>query len=58
VKLYSNSWKFGFIVKEDGGQVFFKHSGLTFGSVCKDDAVEFEIDDCVQGSRAINIRKI
>jgi cold shock CspA family protein len=49
---------FGFIAKDDGSQVFFKKSGVTCGSVCKDDVVGFDIDNCVQGTRAVNIRKI
>ncbi len=58
VKIYNSPWKFGFIVKNDGGQVFFHGSGVTLGPVCKDDLVEYDIDDSPRGPRAVNIRKI
>jgi cold shock CspA family protein len=58
VKLFNGPWKFGFIVKKEGGQVFFHGSGVTDGYVCKDDIVEFDIDDSPRGPRAVNIRKV
>jgi|GEM_PF-5496973 len=58
VKLYSNPLRFGFISKEGGGQVFFHNSGVTFRNVCKDDDVEFDIDEGIRGPRAVNIRKV
>jgi cold shock CspA family protein len=45
VKLYHNSWKFGFIVKDEGGQVFFHGSRVSVGHIRKDDNVEFDIDE-------------
>ncbi len=58
VKIYNNPWKFGFIVKDEGGQVFFHGSGVTSGYVGKDDIVEFDIDESPRGPRAVNIRRV
>ena len=58
VKIYSTSWKFGFIAKDDGGQVFFLDSGVTFGTIRKDDIVKFDVDVGPRGARAVNIQKM
>jgi cold shock CspA family protein len=50
VKLYHNRWKFGFIVKDEGGQVFFHGSEVSLGQISKDDIVEFDIDVGPPGS--------
>jgi CspA family cold shock protein len=58
VKIYSNSWKFGFIAKDEGGQVFFHASSVMGKDVRKDDVVEFDIDNSPRGPRAVNVRKV
>jgi len=58
VNMYNNPWRFGFIVKDGGGQVFFHGSGVKGKQVCKDDMVEFDIDDSPRGPRAVNVRKV
>jgi cold shock CspA family protein len=58
VKLYNNPWKFGFILKDDGRQVFFHGSGVSVGQIRKDDIVEFDINVSSRGPRAVNIRKV
>jgi cold shock CspA family protein len=58
VKLYHNSWKFGFIVKDEGGQIFFHGSSVSIGQIHKDDSVEFDVNVSPRGPRAVNIQKV
>jgi CspA family cold shock protein len=49
---------FGFIIDEDGKEVFFHQSGLTgttLDALSGDEAVEFDVEESPKGPRAVNV---
>jgi len=61
VKWFNESKGFGFITKEDGGDVFVHYSAIQgngFKTLTEGQAVSFEIVDGPKGPKAENVRKI
>jgi CspA family cold shock protein len=61
VKWFNESKGFGFIAKEDGGDVFVHFSeieGEGFKTLVEGDAVEFEVIDSPKGPKAAHVRKV
>ncbi len=61
VKWFNESKGFGFITKEDGGDVFVHYSeiqGDGFKSLSEGQAVSFEVVDGPKGPKAANVTKI
>ena len=56
VKFYNNSKGFGFIQGEDGTDYFVHQTGLTDGTVIRDnDQVSFAVVDGDRGPKAENV---
>jgi len=61
VKWFNESKGFGFITKEDGGDVFVHYSAIQgngFKTLTEGQAVSFEVVDGPKGPKAENITKI
>jgi CspA family cold shock protein len=61
VKWFNESKGFGFIAKEDGGDVFVHFSeieGEGFKTLAEGDTVEFEVIDSPKGPKAAHVRKV
>jgi CspA family cold shock protein len=61
VKWFNESKGFGFLAKEDGGDVFVHFSeieGEGFKTLVEGDAVEFEVVDSPKGPKAAHVKKI
>ena len=61
VKWFNESKGFGFLAKEDGGDVFVHFSeieGEGFKTLVEGDAVEFEVTDSPKGPKAAHVRKV
>lgn len=61
VKWFNESKGFGFIAKEDGGDVFVHFSeieGEGFKTLAEGDTVEFEVTDSPKGPKAAHVRKV
>jgi CspA family cold shock protein len=61
VKWFNESKGFGFITKEDGGDVFVHYSeiqGNGFKSLSEGQAVSFEVVDGPKGPKAANVVKL
>jgi len=61
VKWFNESKGFGFIAKEDGGDVFVHFSeieGEGFKTLVEGDTVEFEVVDSPKGPKAAHVRKV
>jgi cold shock protein len=55
VKFFNISKGFGFIIADDGKELFFHFTG-TIDKVTGDDLVTFEIEEGKRGPKAINIQ--
>jgi CspA family cold shock protein len=61
VKWFNASKGFGFIAKEDGGDVFVHYTAIQdegFKSLSEGQAVSFDIEDSPKGPKAANVVKI
>jgi CspA family cold shock protein len=61
VKWFNESKGFGFITKEDGGDVFVHYSAIQgngFKTLTEGQAVNFDVVDGPKGAKAENVTKI
>ncbi|MEW6585828.1 MAG: cold-shock protein [Nitrospirota bacterium] len=61
VKWFNESKGFGFITKEDGGDVFVHYSaiqGSGFKTLAEGQTVSFEVVDGPKGPKAENVQKV
>jgi len=61
VKWFNESKGFGFITKEDGGDVFVHYTAIQsngFKSLTEGQAVSFEVVDGPKGPKAANVIKL
>ncbi len=61
VKWFNEKKGFGFIEKEDGGDVFVHHTAIKmtgFKVLHEGDKVSFEVEEGPKGPSAVNVEKI
>ncbi len=61
VKWFNNQKGYGFIVDEDGNEVFVHFSGLNmdgYKTLDEGQAVEFEVIEGAKGPQAVNVTKL
>jgi len=57
VKFYNETKGFGFIITENGEEIFVHVTGLS-DKVSQHDRVEFEVVQGKKGTNAVNVKKI
>lgn len=61
VKWFNESKGFGFITKEDGGDVFVHYSEIqsnSFKTLAEGQEVSFDVEDGPKGPKAVNVTKV
>jgi CspA family cold shock protein len=61
VKWFSNKKGFGFIEREEGGDIFVHHSAITmngFRTLAEGDKVTFDVEEGERGPSAKNVVKV
>ena len=61
VKWFDDKRGYGFIEKEDGGDIFVHHSaikGSGFKTLSEGDRVSFEVEQGAKGPKAVNVTKV
>ena len=61
VKWFNESKGFGFIAKEDGGDVFVHYTAISgdgFKTLAEGQAVSFEVVETPKGPKAANVTKL
>jgi CspA family cold shock protein len=61
VKWFNETKGYGFITKEDGGDVFVHYSEIQangFKTLAEGQAVEFEVADGPKGPKAVNVTRV
>jgi CspA family cold shock protein len=61
VKWFNNKKGWGFIQKQDGGDVFVHYSAIKgegYKSLAEGDRVRFEFEDAAKGPSATNVEKV
>jgi len=57
IKFYNESKGFGFVVTENGDEIFVHVTGL-IDKVSQNDRVEFEVAQGKKGPNAVNVKRI
>jgi len=59
IKWYNSRKGFGFIVGEDGKDVFLHRTSIPAGTYLRDDdPVEYEVEETERGLQAKNVKKL
>jgi len=61
VKWFNNKKGWGFIQKQDGGDVFVHYSAIQgdgYKSLAEGDRVRFDVEDAAKGPSATNVEKV
>ena len=61
VKWFNDRKGFGFITKDDGGDIFVHYSSISmsgFKSITEGDRVSFEVEEDDRGPKGKNVQKI
>jgi len=61
VKWFSNKKGFGFIEREEGGDIFVHHSAINmsgFKTLAEGDRVTFDVEEGERGPSAKNVQKV
>ena len=61
VKWFNESKGFGFITREDGGDVFVHYSEIqsnSFKTLSEGQEVSFDVEDGPKGPKAVNVTKV